>query len=175
MLHITLKPLEGITITGIGEVLFRQSLPEVISLLGQPSAHSDATQSFYDTYELRIDFDDQGVSFIEFIYGPHPEKTLLSLYGINPFAIGADNLIELLSSKNNGPIDDSEAAYYYAFLNISVGVWREATPHDIQSSIDEAKLDGTVIDQIHQWEEELVAVKNFWTIGIGRKGYYEEF
>jgi hypothetical protein len=173
MVQIEIKPLEGISITGVGEVLFGQSMLEVTSLLGQPSAHSDATQSFYDNYELRIDFDEQGVSFIEFIYGPYPERIVLSLYGINPFTIGADQLIELLSSQNNGPIDDSEAAYCYAFLNISVGVWREATPKDIQSCIDEAKLDGTPIDQIHQWEEELESVQNFWTVGIGRKGYYE--
>jgi hypothetical protein len=147
---------------------------EISSLLGQPSAHSNTTQSFYNSYELRIDFDEQGVSFIEFIYGPYPEKTALSLYGINPFEIGANNLIDLLSLKNNGPIDDSEADYCYAFLNISVGMWRQATEQGIQSSIDEAKLDGTPINQIHQLEEELKSVKNYWTIGVGKKGYYSE-
>lgn len=174
MIKIEIKPLHGIAIDGIGEILLNQSKSEIVQLLSNPSSHSNNTQFYYNQYELRIDFDEHGVSFIEFIYGPYPVKTELSLYSINPFQVGADNLIQLLTVKNNGIIDDSEAGHSYVFLNISVGIWREATEQEIQTSINESKIDGTPIDQIHQLENELDSVKNFWTIGIGRKGYYDD-
>lgn len=173
-MKIELKPLEGITIEGVGDVLLGQSRLAIFNLLGRPSSHSNNNESLYNAYELRIDFDENGVSFIEFIYGPNPERTELLLYGIDPFKVGADNLVQLLTLKNDGAVDYSEAAYAYCFLNISVGVWRQATEQDIQLSIDEAKFDGTANDLILQLEDELESVKNFWTIGIGRKGYYDD-
>lgn len=173
MIKIVLKPLQGILIEGIGELTFGQSKASVENLLGKPSEHSNNVQSFYDNYEMRLDFDEKELSFIEFIYGPYPEKTALTLYGINPFNIGAGPLIELLNLKNNGEIDDSEAEYCYSFLNISVGVWRDATEKDLQESINEAKLIGKPQGTIDQLEIELESVKNFWTIGIGKIGYYD--
>jgi hypothetical protein len=174
MIKIELEPLKGIKIANIGELRFGQSRLMVETILGKPTRYLDQDQFLYEDYELRIDFDQDSISFIEFIYGPYPEKTELQIYGINPFAIGADNLIQLLSNKNDGEIDDSEAGYCYAFLNISVGVWRQATEQNIQESIDNARLNGSNEDQIRQLMEELESVKNFWTIGIGKTGYYSE-
>jgi hypothetical protein len=174
MITIELKPLEGINIESIGELKFGQPKQMVESLLGKPTKYLDQDQFLYEDYELRIDFEEDKISFIEFINGPYPVKTKLLLYGIDPFVIGADNLIQLLADKNDGEIDDSEAGYCYAFLNISVGIWRQATELAIQESIDEAKQNGTGVEQIRQLMEELESVKNFWMIGLGRIGYYSE-
>lgn len=173
MIKIELKPLQGIEIESVGQILFNQSQSEIVKALGKPSTHSTNTQLFFNQYELRIDFDEQGASFIEFIHGPYLERTELVIYGVNPFSVGGVELVELLTFKNAGAVDDTEAEYSYGFLNISVGIWRQATETDIQAAIDECKQDGTSIDQIRELEEELQAVKNFWTIGLGRSGYYD--
>lgn len=97
-------------------------------------------QLYYDKYELRIDLDKKGeVEFIEFINGPFPALTKLFIYGVDPFQVGADNLIALLTASNNGPIDDGEADFCYTFLNISVGIWREISSGDVEEAIAEMK------------------------------------
>ena len=180
MLQIDIKPLLGIDIKSIGEVKLGQSQNEVESLIGSASMSDtiafDNTQTkraFYEAYELRIDYSSNNeVTFIEFINGPFPEKTELRIYGVDPFKEGAERLIELLTIYNAGKIDESEAPHSYAFENISVGVWRQSVPSDIQELIDDKKEDNTYeIDKA--WvNEELEKSNHFWTIGIGKKGYY---
>ncbi|WP_217604116.1 hypothetical protein [Chitinophaga sp. GbtcB8] len=173
MTTITILPLQGIDIPGVGAINLGQSRSAIEKILGKPGNHSDDSRSFYDDYECRIDFDKSGmVEFIEFIYGPVPEKTQLSLYGIDPFRVGADNLLALLSEKNQGPVDDSEAEYCYGFVNISVGVWREFTEKEVQESIAEMKESGEYEDNRELLDEDLEKARNFWTIGIGTPGYY---
>ena len=97
----------------------------------------------------------------------------LSIYNIDPFQIGADKLVEILTEKNNGQIDDSEADYCFGFLNISVGVWRDATTKDIEESIAEMKANNEYEENKDWIDEDLTKAKNFWTIGIGIKNYYQ--
>ena len=133
---INVSPLDGINIENVGKVALGQPKSIIQKILGQASDSSNLKQLYFNNYELRIDFDDNNnAEFIEFIQGPFPEKTELSLYGINPFQIGADNLIALLSEKNMGETDDSEADYSFAFLNTSIGVWRQFTEEDVQEEI----------------------------------------
>lgn len=173
MINITLYPLQGIDIAGVGTINFGQSRSDVEKILGLPGDHSDRNRSFYQYYECRIDYDESDmVNFIEFIYGPFPERTQLSLYGIDPFRIGADNLVELLSAKNGGEIDDSEADICYAFINISVGIWRDNTEKDAEEMIAESKENGDYKYDRESLEEELEKSRNFWTIGIGKAGCY---
>ncbi|TCC91560.1 hypothetical protein EZ428_07285 [Pedobacter frigiditerrae] len=173
MIKIELKPLKGISIENIGEIIFGQSKSSVDNILGKPSQYSDISRSFYDSYELRIDFDEIGVNFIEFIYGPYPEKTELSLYGINPFQIGAENLVELLSTKNDGEIDDEGGfGHSCAFVNLSVGVYRDFTDAEVEESINQVKAEGKNLGQLDQLLEDLAFSKNFMTIGIGTENYY---
>ncbi|WP_431291959.1 hypothetical protein [Pedobacter sp. P26] len=174
MIRIEILPLDGIEIENIGKLSFGQSKLEIEKLLGNPSKSSNLKQLFYDQYDVRIDFDNEGnAEFIEFLYGPFPENTELSIYGINPFEIGADKLIEILAEKNNGKIDDSEAEYCYAFLNISVGIWRQLIEKGVEESIAEMKADHKYEENKDWLNEDLKRAKNFWTIGIGVKSYYE--
>ncbi|WP_316798403.1 hypothetical protein [Pedobacter frigidisoli] len=174
MIKIKILPLEGIEIENIGKLYLGQAKPDIEKLLGTPSANSNLQQLFYDHYELRIDLDhNENAEFIEFIYGPFQERTELSIYGINPFQIGADKLIEILKEKNKGKIDDSEAGYSYAFLNISVGIWRQSTEKGIDESIAEMKANQEYEENKDWLNEDLNKAKNFWTIGIGVKNYYE--
>jgi len=173
MQKINIVPLDGVYIENIGKLLLGHSKAEIEILLGKPSASSNFLQFYYDDLELRVDFDKQGnAEFIEFIYGPFPEKTELSIYDINPFQTGAEKLIEILTEKNNGEIDNSEADYCFAFLNISVGIWRQFTEQNVRESIEEMQRNNEYEvnkDWLHQ---DLEKAKNFWTIGIGVKNYY---
>lgn len=173
MTKIEILPLDGIYIENVGKILLGQSKSDIEKLLGQPSTKSSPNRLFYKDYELRIDLNKKSeIEFIEFICGPFPEKTELSLYGIDPFKVGADNLLKILAEKNNGQIDDSEADYSFAFINISVGVWRDATPEDVKESIDEAKANNEYEENKHWLEEDLIKANNFWTIGIGIENYF---
>jgi hypothetical protein len=174
MTKIEILPLDGIEIENIGKLSLGQSKSDIENLLGKPSDSSNLKQLFFDEYEVRIDLDKKGnAEFIEFIYGPFPEKTELSIYGIDPFQIGANKLIEILTEKNNGKIDDSEAEYCYTFQNISVGVWRQLTEKTVEENIAEMKADNEYEENKDWLNEDLNKAKNFWTIGIGIKNYYE--
>ena len=174
MTKIEILPLDGIKIENIGKLSLGQSKADIEKLLGKPSDTSNLKQLFFDEYEVRIDIDKKGnAEFIEFIYGPFPEKTELSIYGVDPFQIGASKLIEILTEKNNGKIDDSEAEYCYTFQNISVGVWRQLTEKTVEESIAEMKADNEYEENKDWLNEDLEKAKNFWTIGIGVKNYYE--
>jgi len=174
MTKIEILPLDGIEIENVGKLSFGQSKSDIEKLFGQPSGSSNLNQLFYDNYEFRIDLDKNGnAEFIEFIYGPFPEKSQLSIYGVDPFQIGANKLVEILTEKNNGQIDNSEADFSYGFLNISVGVWREITTKDVEESIAEMKAKNEYEENKDWLEEDMTKAKNFWTIGIGIKNYYE--
>lgn len=173
MTTIIIYPLQGIDIAGVGPINFGQPKSAIKKVLGRPGSNSDETRWFYNAYECRIDFDESGtIEFIEFIYGPFPERIQLSLYGIDPFRVGAGNLVELLSAKNGGEIDDREAEYCYEFVDISVGIWRDMTEKDAEEIIAEKKeSDDYEYDRV--WlEEELEKSRNYWTVGIGKAGYY---
>jgi hypothetical protein len=174
MINIEILPLEGIVIENVGKINLDISKTEILKLLGQPSEFSNKKQLFFSDYELRIDFDNNDkVEFIEFIFGPFPEKTKLSIYNIDPFQIGAEKLVDILTEKNNGKIDDSEADFSYGFLDISVGIWRDMTEKDAEETIQEMKAEKTYEENKNWLEEDLEKSKNYWTIGIGRKNYYD--
>lgn len=174
MIKIEILPLDGIVIENTGKLSLGESGSAIEKLLGSPSNGSDKNRLYYDDYEFRVDLDNNGnAEFIEFISGPYPEKTEISMYGINPFQIGADQLLDILSEKNNGKIDDSEAGYCYTFLNISVGVWRQITVHDVEEDMADMKANDEYEENKEWIEEDLEKAKNFWTIGIGVENYYQ--
>jgi len=107
MITITIYPLHGIDIDGVGTIRLGQSRSEVEATLGEPNSDfSDEKRSAYLNYESKIDYDDaDAVTFIEFFTRPFPERIKLQLYGIDPFQIGADKLVALLKEKNDGLID----------------------------------------------------------------------
>jgi len=88
-----------------------------------------------------------------------------------PIPFGED-LVSLLSERNNGLINDFEAEYSYAFLDISVGIYRDSTTQDIEEWIESEKEDGTYEEIIERLTEELEKSKHFCTIGIGIRDYY---
>lgn len=170
---IILLPLEGIEIEDIGVLKLGTSKEAVHKMLGKPTEHDDHSWVFMK-YEFRLDFDEEGnIEFIEFIFGPTPEKIVLSLYEQNPFELEAADLVALLTKCNRGAaIDDSDAPYCYTFAHLAMGVWRQFSDADVQQSIDETPVEDQDAEDDEWLARDLEMGKHFWTIGLGVAGYY---
>ena len=166
---VEMIPLVGIKI-GNENINLLDSKEKVKLILGNPYSTYEQSYYYFEN-ELRVDFNEQNlVEFIEFLAGIDG-KIQPQIYGIRAFEVEADTLYEILKSKNNGDIDDSENGYSYSFLDISVGVYRESRPEDVQEMIESAKEDGEPMD-VEEIEYEMRKATHWDTIGIGVKNYY---
>ena len=168
-MKIELYPLEKVTIDGVSIDLGMER-PAVEAILGR-GEHVGERYYFYDS-EMAINYDQNGkVEFIEFLGGIdgslHP-----FIYGVPAFEMPADELTALLREKNRGEIDDSEEGYSYAFLNISVGVYREIRPTDVAEMIEEMKADGIDVEHNADLAADIRRANHWATIGIGVSDYY---
>ena len=143
---------------------------DVESVLGR-GVHIDERYYYYDS-ELAIDYNNkQRVEFIEFLGGI--EGTLRPMiYGVSAFEVEEDELVALLTSHNYGEVEDTENGYSLAFLNSSVGVFRQIKPSDIDEMIEEMKADGVPIEGNEDLEADIRKSKHWDTIGFGVDGYY---
>ncbi|MDR1284805.1 MAG: hypothetical protein LBJ88_01230 [Campylobacteraceae bacterium] len=171
MKKIILNPLQGMSIEEIGQINFGESLDKIKLILGNPN-NEEEFKLYYDDLELRLDFDkNKLLEFIE-IQGPYTQFIEPKIYNINPFKVYADELIDILTKNNNGEIDDFEAPYSYGFSEISVGIWRDLVPKNLEEAANELK-NGEYEDSKIWIEEDLKKSQHFWTIGIGNRDYYK--
>jgi len=167
-MNIEIYPLEKAVLEG-AEIYLGMDRAAVETAIG-------AGQFLRDRYyysELAISYDSNDkVEFIEFL-GGIGGSLKPTIYGVSAFDTNADELLELLKQQNAGEVDDCENGYSYAFLNISVGVYREAIPESVSEMIEEAKAFGNPMtdDEI---EYEMKRANHWATIGIGVKGYYQK-
>lgn len=166
---IVIIPLNGVRMGG-GEIRLGCTADELKVTLGEPEL-VDKNRLYYFGSELRVDFGEDGkAEFIEFLGGTDAALQP-SIYGVPAFKTGANELYGILAEKNGGGIDDSENGCSYAFLNISVGVYRESIPENVEKMIAEAESEGFPMSA-----EDIAAERKkaeFWaTIGIGIAGYY---
>ncbi len=166
----TLKPLEGICWNEYS-ISLENTKKEVEKVLGQPDIVENSY--YYFDNELRFDFDNnEKVKFIEFLGGM--EGTIQpQIYGVNAFTTEAEELYKTLKEHNVGENVDSENGYSYTFHGISVGVYREIIPEDMEEMIEEMKEEGVQIEGNEDLEVEKKRAYHWATIGIGRSGYYE--
>ena len=168
-MNIEIYPLEKVVIDGISICLgMKQSAVENAIGKGQLVGN----RYYYYNTEMAIDYNDNKViEFIEFL-GGIDGKIQPTIYGEYVFKTKADDLYDILYTKNNGNIDDNENGYSYSFLNICVGIYRSSTPENVQEMITEAEENGTPMET-SEIEYEMKKA-NFWaTIGIGVEGYYD--
>ena len=169
MNDIEIRPLAGIVINDT-EIKLGASEGDVRAVLGDPSSKGKNALYFCNN-ELRFDFNNGRVEFIEFLGGLDGELQP-EIYGVPAFQTDADELFEVLKHKNNGSIDDSEAEYSYGFREISVGIYREITPYDVQEMIADSHVTtGQVNDE--DVDEEMRRASHWGTIGIGVPNYYK--
>lgn len=169
MNETVITPLEGVRF-GDDPIRLGSTADEIKTVFGEPeNVHNNLL--YYFNSELRIDLGKDGkAEFIEFLGGTDGALQP-TIYGVPAFKTGADELYALLAEKNNGGIDDHENGYSYAFLNISVGVYRGSIPENVEEMIAEAESEGYPMSEEDIAEERKKAA--FWTtIGIGNVGYY---
>lgn len=168
---LELLPLEGLR---LGEQLLplAASKEQAEALLG-PAEEFQGDQWYYAESELRLDFDQSGrLEFIEFLGGLEG-RLQPTIYGLPAFQTGAGELIEELTRRNDGPVDDREQGYSYAFLNISVGVYRSILPQDVRELIAEMEENGIPTLNNPDVERDRRRAEHWETIGIGVAGYYQ--
>ncbi len=161
-------PLKGIRLDG-KEILLGCTADELKAVLGEPELmHKNSL--YYFGSELRFDLGADGrTEFIEFLGGTDGALQPI-IYGVHAFKTDADRLYKLLAEKNGGGVTD-ENGYSYAFLNLSVGVYRESIPSDIEEMIAEAEREGFPMSA-EDIEAEKKKADFPATIGIGIAGYY---
>lgn len=96
---------------------------------------------YYFGNELRIDFDNSGrVAFIELLGGPDGVLQPV-IFGLPAFQEPPEAVVERLKEKNGGGFLDIEKGYSYTFKKLSVGLYRESVPENVQEMIEEAQAD----------------------------------
>ena len=118
---LELLPLEGLR---LGEQLLPLAASKelAVALLG-PAEEFQGDQWYYAESELRLDFDQSGrLEFIEFLGGLEG-RLQPTIYGLPAFQTGAGELIEELTRRNDGPVDDREQGYSYASPPLTIRMW----------------------------------------------------
>ena len=133
-MNIEIYPLEKILVDHVA-ICFGMEKPIVDAAIGNGQRIGD--RYYYFNHEMAIDYNDNKVEFIEFL-GGLDGMLKPTIYGISAFEIHANDLFEILKEQNNGVIGDTENGYTYEFQNISVGVYREAVPKEVEEMIEEA-------------------------------------
>lgn len=165
---IVLLPKIGIEWNG-KSLCFGQSRAEVDGLLGEPEMVRNS-RCYYRNQELALDFDAEGkVEFIEFLGGAEGEVSP-ELYGLPVFRTDAAELLDLLSE--HGEIVDEDGGYTITVPELSIGLYREITPTDVEAMVRQmANMDVTALGEFDLDAEQRRA--NRWeTIGLGREHYY---
>ena len=177
MTEIILQPLVGAEVNGKGKILFGQNQDEVIAILGEPVRKNTKVYSssnreifYYYDFEFTIFFHHKKVEFIE-CNGPYCEKITPIIFEKDAFSLLAEDLIALLSSKDNQRFHGMGSS---SFFELSVELYREMTPLDVEKSIEDAKKNGYYEDEKEWLEKDLEKSKHFHTIGMGVKDYYRK-
>lgn len=164
---ITLHPLLGIDIEAVGSLRFGQPRSAVAELLGAPAERSDRVD-YYPERGLHVYYDfEQAIEFFD-IPDAFDSRCQVRLYGINPFALKAEDLLHLLREKNQGEVRDRNAPHSYRFLELSLNVWRDVSEEEVLALLAEFP------QSREHLLPELAKAPYFWAIGIGAKDCYRQ-
>lgn len=167
-MKIEICPLEKVVLDGT-PVFLGMDRAAVERVLGE--GELAGARYYYFNSEMAIDYRENKVDFIEFLGGI--DGTLKPvIYEISAFESHADDLFALLKKQNNGEIEDQEHGYSYQFPNISVGIYREAIPDEIEEMIAEAAGSGEPMSDA-AIEFERRRADHWASIGVGAAGYYQ--
>lgn len=167
-MKIEIYPLDKVVLDGVS-IFLGMEQPAVEAAIGKGQLIGN--RCYYFNNEMAIDYANNKVEFLEFLCGIDG-MLKPTIYGISAFDTLSNDLFEVLKEQNNGVIGDVENGYSYQFQNISVGVYREAVPKEVEEMIEEAaKFGNPMSDDEIQYEMKRA---NHWaTIGVGIAGYYQ--
>lgn len=166
-MKVEIYPLDKISFDGI-EVCLGMEKTAVEKAIGK--GQTVGTRYCYYNNEMAVDYNNNKVEFIEFLGGADG-MLKPNIYGISAFEVQADVLFDVLKEQNNGAIGDRECGYSYQFENISVGVYREAVPKEVEEMIEEAARFGNPLSE-DEIRYEMKRASHWATVGFGIAGYY---
>ena len=167
-MNIEIYPLEKILVDHVA-IFFGMEKSIVDTTIG--NGQLIGNRYYYLNNEMAIDYNNNKVEFIEFLGGADGMLKPI-IYGISAFETQANHLFEVLKKQNNGVVGDHENGYSYQFENISVGIYREAVPQEVEEMIEEAANFGNPMSNAEIQHE--MKRSNYWaTIGVGIAGYYQ--
>ena len=168
---IELRPLNGAVIDE-KEILLGMEKKEVEALLGEGD-ESDCRAYYFDS-AVCIEYDEEEkVDFIEVSCDEGEREINPVIYGISVLKSDAKMVYDILKKMNRGRVEDVEKGYSYAFLNISVGVFREMTPDAYKELEEEMEREGKPIHENPDLIADLWKSTHWSTVGIGTKGCYD--
>ena len=167
-MHIEIYPLKKILVDHVA-ICFGMEKSIVDTAIG--NGQLIGNKCYYFNNEMAIDYNNNKVEFIEFLGGVDG-MLKPTIYGKSAFEIQANDLFEILKDHNNGTIVDNENGYSYQFKNISVGVYREALPQEVEEMIKEAASFGNPMSD-DEIQYEMKRANHWATIGVGIAGYYQ--
>ena len=167
-MNIEIYPLKKILINHVA-IYFGMEKSIVDTAIG--NGQRIGNRYYYLNNEMAIDYNDHKVEFIEF-FGGIDGMLKPTIYGISAFEAQANDLFEVLKKQNNGMVGDHENGYSYQFENISVGVYREAVPQEVEEMIEEAASFGNPMSD-DEIQHEMKRANHWATIGVGISGYYQ--
>ncbi|MGL5614977.1 MAG: hypothetical protein ACRDD2_01935 [Sarcina sp.] len=169
MKEIIVKPHKGISIVEDGDINLGDSKDKVIELLGE--ALEFEGNLYYYNSSLSIELNEENL--VQYIECRADKYFKVYLYGKDIFEKPVDDVIEILSKKNNG-LTDKEGEYTYYFLNLSLSVAREWTKEAVEEMISEMKKDGVYESNKEDLDGYIKLSNNFSIVGIGIKDYYKK-
>ena len=167
-MNIEIYPLKKILVDQVS-IYFGMEKSIVDAAIG--SGQLIGNRYYYLNNEMTIDYNNNKAEFIEFL-GGIDGMLKPTIYGISAFDVQADDLFEILKKQNNGKIRDHENGYSYQFQNISVGVYREAIPKEVEEMIEEAASFGNPMSD-DEIQHEMKRANHWASIGVGIAGYYQ--
>ena len=168
-MNIELFPLDKAVVDGQDIILGtdRASVEEVLGAGEQVD-----NRVYYFGSNLCVEYDEaKRVSFIEISCGDPESPVTATIYGENIAKSGADRILQILTEKNHGKMEN-ENGYSYTFFNLSVGVYREITPDDYKELIEEMRANGDPVESNPDVEADFWKSTHWATIGIGTSNYY---
>jgi len=168
-MNIEIYPLKKILVDHVA-IYFGMEKSIVDTAIGH--GQQIGNRYYYFNNEMAIDYSNNKVEFIEFL-GGIDGMLKPTIYGISAFETQANDVFEVLKKQNNGMAGDHENGYSYQFENISVGVYREAVPQEVEEMIEEAANFGNPMsdDEIRY---EMKKANHWATVGIGIAGYFKD-
>ena len=167
-MNIEIYPLKKVLIDYVA-IYFGMEKSSVDTAIG--SGQLIGNRYYYLNNEMAIGYNNNKAEFIEFL-GGIDGMLKPTIYGISAFDVQADDLFEILKKQNNGKIGDHENGYSYQFQNISVGVYREAVPQEVEEMIEEAASFGNPMSD-DEVRYEMKRANHWASIGVGIAGYYQ--
>lgn len=167
-MNIEIYPLDRVVVDGVA-IYLGMGKDEVESAIGE--GEIVGKRCYYFNSEMTIDYNDNKVEFIEFLSGVDG-MLKPAIYGVSAFEVQANVLFDVLKRQNNGLIGDGENGYSYQFQNISVGIYREAVPKEVEEMIKEAAGFGNPMSD-NEIRYEMRRADHWASIGVGIEGYYQ--